>query len=384
MRATLWFTIILAFIGVSYLHAQANEPPVLTIRKGDKITVAVDRLPGDIGKILQRDLEIAGSFTIAPSASASYVLSANGSAGNFSGSVADRTGSTVLSKKYSGQPRHSVHQFADDIVETLIGRPGIATSKIAFVSTRSGAKEIYTCDYDGEGLQQLTRDNNISVGPSFSPDGRLLAYTGYKSGYADIYLVNTSNGSRNRIVKFPGTNTGPAFSPDSNRIACTVSKDGNPELYVLSASGGGARRLTKTRGVESSPTWSPDGSQIIYVSDDAGSPQLYQISASGGTPRRLPTGQRYNTEPNWSPDGKQVVFSTRQGGGFAVAIHDLTTGSTRVLNTGGSAEDPVWGANSRHIIFSQGSNLHLMDVVTGQKLVIVSGFGKVSEPTWTR
>jgi TolB protein len=286
----------------------------------------------------------------------------------------------VLQNSYSGSARGKVHAFADDIVETLTGNKGFASSKIAFVATQTGKKEIYTCDADGSNVVQLTRDGSISVAPNLSADGRKLAYTGYKSGYADVYEIDLGSGSRNRIIKYPGTNSGAAFSPDGGRIAVTLSKDGNPELYVTGAGGGGARRLTRTAGVESSPTWSPDGSEIIYSSDDRGGPQLFRIPAGGGSGRLISTGHGYNTEPNWSPDGKKVAFNTRSGG-FQVAILDLGSGSVRTLAEG---QDPVWAADSRHVLFASGGSLIFLDTISGRRTTLVSGLGRISEPTWSR
>jgi TolB protein len=185
-------------------------------------------------------------------------------------------------------------------------------------------------------------------------------------------------------VKFPGTNTGAAFSPDGSRLAMTCSKDGNPELYVSDVRGGGARRLTRTRGTESSPTWSPDGGEIIYVSDDAGAPQLYRISAGGGSGSRLNTGFGYCTEPNWSPDGQKLAFNVRGGGGFAVAVLNLTGGGAHVVSGGGNAEDPTWGADSRHLVYSDGETIWLLDTVSGKKTRVAGGLGRVSEPTMSR
>jgi TolB protein len=361
--------------------ARAQETPTITISKSDKLLIAVSGLPAAEAKILQNDLAMSGYFTIAPAANASFVASGSVSGSSLSGSVNDRGGKVVLSQSFSGSTRGRVHAFADEIVATLTGNKGFAGTTIAFVATRTGKKEIYTADADGSNVKQLTSDGSISVAPSLSPDGRSLVYTGYKSGYADVYEIDLGSGARNRIIKYPGTNSGASFSPDGGRLAVTLSKDGNPELYITGSGGGGARRLTKTPGVESSPTWSPDGGEIIYSSDDRGGPRLFRISASGGSGRPLSTGYSYNTEPNWSPDGKKITFNTRGGSGFEIAILDLNAGGARIVGTG---QDPVWGADSRHLIFSNGSALILLDSQTGRKTTLVSGLGKISEPTWSR
>ena len=378
------FSLLASFVfaGAAFLHAA--ETPTITISKSDKLAISIGALSGadsaQAAKILQNDLAMSGYFNLVPAASAAFIAGGSSNGANLAGTVTDRAGKTVLSKTFSGTARSKVHAFADEIIETLAGSKGIANTKVAFVASRTGHKEIYLADVDGSGVHQLTNDANISVSPKLSANGRSLVYTGYKSGYADVYEIELGSGARNRIIKFPGTNSGAAYSPDGGKLAVTLSKDGNPELYVTSAGGGGARRLTRTAGVESSPTWSPDGDEIIYSSDDRGTPQLYRISSGGGTARLLSTGQGYNTEPNWSPDGKKVAFTVRSGG-FSIAILDLGSGSSRIVASG---TGPAWGADSRHLIYAEGAALILLDTQTGQKTTIVSGLGKISEPTWSR
>lgn len=375
----------LAIAAISITNLVAQDAPTITIRKSDSINLAVGTISGPdattITQVLKNDLGLSGSFVLGGAGESQYVASGTSSSGGLRGEVKDRNGSVVLSKTYSGPSRSVAHQFADDIVETLTNSPGIANTKIAFVSNRTGKKEIYVADYDGANVRQLTNDGNISVAPAMSPDGRRLAYTGYQSGYADIYLVDLGSGARNRVIKFPGTNSGAAFSPDGGRIAFTASRDGNPELYVSAANGSGARRLTRTRGVESSPSWSPDGREIAYSSDDGGtSPRLFRIGSGGGDGRLISTGFAYSTEPSWSPDGHKVAFTGRSGG-FVIAVTDLRSGATRTMNSG---EDPAWGANSRHLMYSSGSAIMLLDTVTGRSVPVITGMGKVSEPTWSR
>jgi TolB protein len=360
--------------------------PVITVRKGTSIVIETKEFTGAAGaaasNVLKNDVQLSGALSAGDASTATIIVSGSATGSNFSAQATEKTGGVILQKTYAGDTRHTVHQFTDELIETLTGQKGIALSKIGFVSDRTGHKEIYTCDYDGANVLQLTHDGAISVSPALSPDGRRLAYTGYQSGYADIYLIELSSGSRNRIIKFPGTNSGAAFSPDGGHIACTLSKDGNPEIYVTGLSGDSPRRLTHSRGVESSPTWSPNGSEIIYSSDEKGSPQLYRISSWGGAGRFLSTGYGYNTQPNWSPDGKRVAFNVRSGGGFQIATMDLDSGVTRIAIQEG--ENPCWGPDSRHIVFARGSGLYLFDAVTGKETRLVGDLGKISEPTWSR
>ncbi len=365
--------------------AHAAETPTITISKTDQININVGSIGGADGgaitKVVENDLRLSGLFSITPAKNAGYVVGGSASGNSLEGKVTDRGGSAALTKTYSGAARAKAHAFANDIIETLTGTRGLAGTKIAFTASKSGKKEIYVADYDGSALTQLTHDNSISVAPRLSADGRKLLYTGYKSGYADIYSVDLGTGARSHLIKFPGTNTGAVYSPSGNKIAVCLSKDGNPELYVCDSGGGSPRRLTRSSGSESSPTWSPNGDEIIYSSDDRGGPQLFRIGAGGGSPSHIATGHNYSTEPNWSPDGKKVAFNVRDGGSFAVAVLDLAGGGTRVL---GAGDSPVWGPDSRHLLFAEGGGLYLLDAQTGRKTKVLDGLGKISEPTWSR
>jgi TolB protein len=375
--------VVSSLVLATALFGADSAGPVITVRKGTSLEVNVKDIGGAAGAaattVLKNDIQLSGVLSLGDAATATVTISGTASAASFTGQATEKTGGSVLQKEYTGETRRSIHQFTNDLIEALTGQRGVALSKVAFVADRTGRKEIYSCDYDGANVLQITHDNAISVSPALSADGRRLAYTGYQSGYADIYLVDLGSGARNRIIKFPGTNSGAAFSPDGNRIACTLSKDGNPEIYVTGLSGDSPLRLTRSRGVESSPTWSPNGSEIIYSSDERGSPQLYRIPAGGGAGRLLPTGFGYNTQPNWSPDGRKVAFNTRSGDGFQAVILDLDTGSTHVA--AGDAQSPVWGPDSRHIFFSRESGLYIFDTVTGHETRLVGDLGRISEPT---
>jgi len=358
-------------------------------------------IAGQVTDVLKNDLRLSGYFSLAPVSSAEYVQSGS-VRGDHNGIVVEcmvmqqATKKVALSKAYQGSAqdlRRVVHKLSDDIVQTLSGQRGIAQTKIAFVWSHNGAKELAVMDYDGYNVHQLTYDRSISVRPRWSPDGRKIVYTSYKNVFPDVLEVDLYTGQRRRLASYPGLNTGAVFSPDGLSIALTLSKDGNPELYTMNAQGSDLRRLTHTRAGESSPTWSPDGQAIAYVSDESGVPQIWQINKDGGSPLRLTVSPSYNTEPDWShppasSDMKPMLAVTsRVGGKFQVGVYQSGSGVvTAVAADGADNADPSWAPDGRHLVFTKTqhwrSQLYLLDVVTSEQVQLPVIEGGASEPAW--
>ena len=178
----------------------------------------------------------------------------------------------VLGKQYNDSATNEAvrviaHKFADEIIFRLGGGiPGIAESKLFFVSDRSGHKEIWMMDYDGANQQQITHSGGISLSPRISPDGSRLAFSSTtKSGWEiEMYSFDL-----NRMVSFPhfgGMNLSPSWSSDG-KLAFSSSRNGYPNIFVTDSSGGNSRRLTNDQGPDVSPTWNrKTGSQIAFVS----------------------------------------------------------------------------------------------------------------------
>jgi TolB protein len=395
-------------VTLAMLAATATGQVTVTVPGAAKRSFAVTGFSGDasiagqVADVLKNDLRLSGHFALATSASAEFVQQ---------GSVrSDRSGvviecvvtqqatkKVVLSKSYQGSAqdlRRVVHKLTDEIVQAITGQRGIAQTKIAFVSTRNGAKELAVMDYDGYNAKQLTFDRSINVRPRWSPNGRKIIYTSYLKVFPDVYEVDLYTGQRRRLASYPGLNSGAVFSPDGRTIALTLSKTGNPELYTMDADAGNLRQLTHTRGGESSPTWSPDGQNIAYVSDDRGSPQIYLISRDGGEPTRLTVSPSYNTEPDWSrppaASGLQpmlAVTSRGAGGRFQVGLYDSQTKDVKPLVADDADnEDPSWAPDGRHLVFIKRRNgrtqAYLLDVVAGEQVQLPAIDGGVSEPAW--
>jgi len=282
--------------------------------------------------------------------------------------------------------RALAHTISDDIVYKLTGEKGIFNSRIAFISDRTGYKEIYVCDYDGENQTQLTNHKSINLSPRWSPDGKTIAYTSYKGGNPDLWLLSLKDNKSKVISAQAGLNSAPAWSPDGRTLAMTLSKDGDAEIYLVNADGVIIRRLTKSSSIDSSPTWSPNGKEVAFSSDRAGQPQVYIMSAEGGDVRRLTYEDNYNDSPAWSPRGDKIAYVTRLEGEFQICTIDITGENLIRLTSQGSSENPHWSPDGLHIVFSSNrSGKHQIYTMNwdGSEQKPITGQGNNYNPDWS-
>ncbi len=347
-------------------------------------------------EVLGRDLENSGWFSLAPAGSGivrctGRVRSRGDRITVVCSVVSRRTGREYLSRRYrtrTDELRQTAHRLADEIVRAVLGKPGIATTRIAMVGTRDGHKELYMCDADGGNLVQLTRDRSISVAPAWGPDGRVLYYTSFLMGFPDVYSIDLVRKKRIRLVRFPGLNTGAAVSPDGRRMAVVLSKDGNPELYVLEMRGWRATRLTRTpTAAEASPAWSPDGTRLAFVSDRSGTPQIYVLEADSGRTERLHLRGSENVAPDWGPDGR-LAFASRFAGIYRIGVYDFDSGKVSyVTPPDANYEDPSWAPDGRHIAATRTagfrSQIFIVDTMGDPPRLLTPYPGDWYSPAWS-
>jgi TolB protein len=274
----------------------------------------------------------------------------------------------VLGKQYNeaaGQEmaRTIAHRFADEIILRLGGGiDGISETKIYFVSSRTGSKEIWAMDYDGQNQRQITRLGTVSLSPRVSPDNSRIAFASLgREGWAiRMYSLDLD-----RLVAFPagtagGSNQSPAWSADGARIAFSSSRTGDPEIWVADGGGGNLRRLTNFRGPDVSPTWNPrTGGQLAWVSGRTGLPQIYTMDVDGGNIQRLTDGG-YAISPSWAPNGQFLTFSWNRKygpgdpGGQDIYFIDIASKRwIQLTHEAGSNDFPSWAPDGRHIVFER-------------------------------
>jgi TolB protein len=296
----------------------------------------------------------------------------------------------ILGKKYAGRPadqRKIIHRFCSEVIEYLTGHKGMFASKIAFVSTGSGNKEIYSCDFDGYYPQQVTRNHAISLFPAWSSDGRYLAYTSYKGGKPDIFIKNLAEMQEVSVAQ-NGINITPAWVPGKFELAATLSFSGDQEIYLLTGTGKIIKRLTEMRGSDVSPTWSPDGKKMAFVSNRSGNPQIYIQDLVSEKARRLTYQGNYNTQPNWSPRGDKIAYSSLVDGRHNIFIIDVEgLDPLQLTRESGDNEAPSWSPDGSMIVFSSKREgpfrLYVMTAFgTDQRRLLIMK-GEQTNPKWS-
>lgn len=294
----------------------------------------------------------------------------------------------LLGKRFTGRigdHRQIMHRFADQVMAQLHKIPGCFSTRIAFVDA-SHSREIFSIDFDGHDLRQMTRTGALNLSPEWSPDSTSIVFTSYVNRNPDLWFLDLSTLRSHPISSRPGINASARYSPDGSRIALSLSIKGTPKIFIITPQGHITKMLTNGRGNDISPTWSPDGSAIAYVSDQAGTPQIYVIPAEGGPSKRLTLGSNYNTDPDWSPQGDLLAFTSRIDGRFQICTMRTDGKDFRVLTNKGTNEDPAWSPDGRMIAFSSNRDgkklIYLMDA-RGEIQVPVSPIpGKT--PAWSR
>jgi TolB protein len=272
----------------------------------------------------------------------------------------------VVGKIYRGEPtdaqvRKFAHQFADEIISKLSGGfPGVGGTQIAFISARSGKKELWVMDYDGANQRQLTHLGSISLTPRWAPDASRIAFTCFAPANgvvsAQICMYSFDAGKLVSFARYKGTSDSPTWSPDGAQVMFSSSMQGTPALYVSDASGNRPKRITYSgSGADTSPAWNPrTGQTVAFVSDRGGVPMLYMMNSDGTNTQKIDLPDMgYVIDPSWSPNGQLLAFSWRRpSGNYDLYLMDVASRSIRELTRDqGRNERPSWAPDGRHLVF---------------------------------
>ena len=292
----------------------------------------------------------------------------------------------------AGDPalRMQVHRASDEVVRWVTGTPGVAATRIAYVS---GGRIMYM-DFDGAAITALTPAGETALSPAWSPTADRIAYTRLGEGKGPVLIQRLSGGAPQVV---PGAesalNITPMFSPDGQVLAYAQAGEQGTNIQVANVSDMCCvQRLTTGRFADNlSPTYAPDGQRIAFVSTRAGPPQIYVMEANGTNAELLVpfdfgvTGS--SNAPEWSPDGVSLAFHREVSGGPQIFVLDIAGRRLKQLSSSGRNEDPTWAPDGKHIAFVSDRTgqrqVWVIDIETGRVRAITTG-GASRLPAWSR
>lgn len=212
--------------------------------------------------------------------------------------------------------------------------------RIAFNSNRDGLPAIYVMNPDGSDVRKISGDSLHCFVPSWSADGTKAHFLAKDSSGKDaFYEVNPDDGG---FTKLPSPYS--TFSPDGKKIVMTrsLSADspmGSTEIFVAHADGSNEVRLTNNDRLDTDPAWSPDGMRIAFscfpdgfVEGGQNNSEICVMNADGGNTIRLTNHPVWDNAPTWSPDGTRIAFhSSRSCKGDLIAIHVMNADGSNVM-----------------------------------------------------
>ena len=183
----------------------------------------------------------------------------------------------------------------------------------------------------------------------------------------------------------------PTWSPDGKSVAFISNMSGRNNLWLVPAEGGWPVQLTVSDQRQTAPAWSPDGKWIAYQSDYDGDEQwdIFLVSPKTGKVVNLTqTREIAEQSPTWSPDGRYLAYEVKpkNSAAYEIDVYDMVMREVKHI-TSGTPQDkgnygPIWSKSGTSIVYTQeqakgtDSNIFIADVATGESTLLTPHEGE--------
>jgi Tol biopolymer transport system component/DNA-binding winged helix-turn-helix (wHTH) protein len=255
----------------------SRGPDIRLYRRGVGPEARVQRLPGRMESLLGLDANLLGDPVFRPKG------------GELVAACWDTRGWDIAQVTLEGdRSTVSPAPFSSSRGE---GGPVLSPDgqRVAFVSDRLGAEDIWLSRLDGTGLRRLTANTphqyEGNVWPladlAWSPDGRWIAYGALVGENCDVYVVPTGQGDApRRLTQDAARDSGPAWSPDGNWVYFVSDRDGSPRIWKVPTGGGAPQPVSRSDAAHLVP--SPDGRFLYFGRANPESARVWRMPVEGG------------------------------------------------------------------------------------------------------
>jgi len=263
-----------------------------------------------------------------------------------------------------------------------------ASGRVAFSAGTHPHTDIYVVNTDGSALERLTSDPGAEFDPSWSPDGKRIAFRYQPGGdeTADVHVINADGSGRKNLTRNAAMDYSPAWSPDGSQIAFASSRSGRfPTTWVMNRDGSNPRRVGTVDGEY--PAWSPDGRRIAFDHQTFAATgwDVWVMNADGSRAKPLVKTRANDQGPAWSPDGKSIAFGSALDAepGYDHVWTIGADGSRPRRVTERYGDRPVWSPDGEFLLFQAGGLYIVRRDGSRVTQVPIRGLGETTFPDWT-
>ena len=303
----------------------------------------------------------------------------------------------LRSSKVFGIPnqiRQLAHYTSDGIYESITGIKGIAATRLLYVNEIKDSKlvsayKLMLADSDGANEKTLLSSSEPIISPSWSPDGKKVAYVSFETGIAKVFIQEIASGNREAVLSKETQISSPSWSPDGKYLSLTLYQDGNAEIYILRLRDKTLTRMTNQFAIDTESSWSPKGNKILFTSGRSGSPQIYELDLRKLNPKakRISFEGTYNAKASYLPKEEGIIFVHRSDDGlFHIALKYKRENFIRILTEAKMDESPSVAPNGNMVIYGiKEKNLSMLAgfSLSGAKFKLPASIGEVREPAWS-
>ena len=223
----------------------------------------------------------------------------------------------------------------------------------------------------------VTRSNHEITNPQLSPNGEEYVVRNVKSNQEDLVIFNRDGTNWRNLTNDVFLERTPTWSHDGKQIAFHSDRSGKYQVWMINADGSNLRQITFTEKTGAFvPVFSPDDSRLVFSEIDGKMQRPYILDLTKPwaeqTPQPLAINENsYSWAGGWSPDGNKLLLLLFNAGGgvSAIAVYDLRTKTYEKITDSGSS--PVWLADNRNFVYSDRNSTFVCDSETKKTVEIL-------------